>query len=387
MRIAEVRTTVVGAPWRELTFVELVADDGRVGVGEVRMVNKTETLVACVEELSPRYVVGADPFDVELLAWNLQRAEYGRVGEVSQSALGAFDVACWDLMGQSLGVPVWRLLGGRFRDRVPAYANGWYQSEREPDAIAERAEAVVARGYRGMKLDPFGAASTTLPAAERRHSLAIVEAVRERVGPDIELMIEMHGRFSPATAAVVAADLEPFVPAWIEEPIPPENLEALERVRAATVAPIATGERLHSLYDCRRAIEGGEVDILQCDLTHFGGLTPVRQLAGWAEAHYLQLAPHNVCGPVGTAANVHLAVATRNHLVLEHFNDFADPWVTQLVDEAPTVDPVDGCFPVPEEPGLGVTLDHDLCAEHPPTGGRLQLFRAGWEQRQATAES
>lgn len=383
MRIAEVRTTVVGAPWRELTFVELVADDGRIGVGEVRMVNKTGTLVACVEELAPRYVVGADPFDVELLSWQFQRAEYGRVGEVAQSALAAFDVACWDLMGQSLGVPVWKLLGGRFRERVPAYANGWYQAERDPDAIAERAEQVVARGYRGMKLDPFGAASATLSAAERRRSVAIVAAVRDRVGPDVQLMIEMHGRFTPATAAALAADLEPLDPAWIEEPIPPENLRALAQVRTATRSPIATGERLHSLYDCREAIEGGDVDVLQCDLTHFGGLTPMRQLAGWAEAHYLQLAPHNVCGPVGTAANVHLAVATRNHLVLEHFNDFADPWVANLVDEAPTVDADDGCFPLPERPGLGLALDHDVCAEHPPTGGRLELFSAGWERRQA----
>ncbi len=136
MKIAGAKVTVVGAPWRELTFLELATDAGLTGVSEVRMVNKTDTLVACIGELAPRYVVGADPFDVERLAWNVQRAEYGRPGEVTQSALAAFDVACWDLMGQSLGVPVWKLLGGKFRDRVPAYANGWYQAEREPRAIA-----------------------------------------------------------------------------------------------------------------------------------------------------------------------------------------------------------------------------------------------------------
>jgi len=134
--IVETRITVVGTPWRELVFLELTTDAGLVGVSEVRMVNKTETLVACINELAPRYVVGSDPFDVERLAWNVQRAEYGRAGEVTQSALAAFDVACWDLMGQSLSVPVWKLLGGKFRERVPAYANGWYQAEREPSAIA-----------------------------------------------------------------------------------------------------------------------------------------------------------------------------------------------------------------------------------------------------------
>src|SRR5262245_45039410 len=187
------------------------------------MVNKTDTLVACIQELAPRYVVGADPFDVERLAWNVQRAEYGRPGEVTQSALAAFDIACWDLMGQSLGVPVWKLLGGQFRDRVPAYANGWYQAEREPSAIARLASRVVARGYRALKLDPFGAASAELPAADRRRAESIVAAVREAVGADVQILVEMHGRFTPATAVRVAALLEPYDPEWIEEPVPPDR--------------------------------------------------------------------------------------------------------------------------------------------------------------------
>src|SRR2546428_6526062 len=203
------------------------------------MVNKTDTLVACVGELAPRYVVGSDPFDVERLAWNVQRAEYGRPGEITQSALAAFDVACWDLMGQSLGVPVWKLLGGRFRDRVPAYANGWYQAEREAGAIARLAKQVVARGYRALKLDPFGAASAELPAADRRRAESIIAAVRDAVGPDVQIYVEMHGRFTPATAVRVAAVLEPYDPEWIEEPGPPGNPPAPARVRNATRIPIA----------------------------------------------------------------------------------------------------------------------------------------------------
>ncbi len=158
-------------------------------------------------------------------------------------------------------------------------------------------------------------------------------AVREAVGPDIDLMIEMHGRFSPDTAAQIAVALEPFAPRWIEEPVPPENAAALASCPAARrTLSIATGERIHSIWDAAPFIEGGNVDIIQADLTHFGGFTGMRRLAGWTEAHYLTLAPHNVGGPVATAANVHFAAATRNVDILEHFNDFADPWVSELVD-------------------------------------------------------
>lgn len=380
LTISDVRTTIVGTPWRELVFVELVTEEGLVGVGEVRMVNRTETLVACVHELAPRHVIGSDPFDVELLAWKIQRSDYSRPGEVTQSALAAFDVACWDLQGQALDVPVWKLLGGRFRDRVPAYANGWYQSEREPAAIAGLARAVVERGYRALKLDPFGAASSELPAAEQRRAVEIVAAVRAAVGPDVQIFVEMHGRFTPATAVRVATALEPYAPDWIEEPVPPENPEAMKRVRAGSRLPIATGERAHLMEDIRPFIEQGLVDIVQVDMTHFGGFLQMKRLAGWADAYYLQMAPHNVCGPVGTMANLHFAVATPNYKVLEHFNDFADPWVQTLVDGAPVVE-ADGCFVRPDRPGLGVSLRHDVCARYPRTGGQIRLFEEGWEQR------
>jgi len=385
VKIVDVVTTVVGAPWRELTFVELVTDDGRRGLGEVRMVTKTDTLLACIGELANRHVLGADPFDRETLTWAIQRAEYSRPGEVTQSALAAFDLACWDLVGQELDVPVWKLLGGKFRERVRAYANGWYQTPRDPVAVAEAARDVVARGYTALKLDPFGSAELELSPSERRRSVALVAAVRDAVGTDVEIMIEMHGRFSPAAAAEIAAELEPLAPAWLEEPVALDSPTGLARVRSATHRPIATGERIHMLSDFRALIEQGAVDILQADLTHFGGFTGLRRLAAWAEAYELPLAPHNVCGPVGTAANVHFAVATPNHLILEHFNDFADSWVSELVDVAPAIDPADGCFPLPTGPGLGLRLDHAACADHPRTHAGIFLFDQGWELRGAPA--
>jgi galactonate dehydratase len=383
VKIVGVETAVVGTPWRELTFVELVTDQGLRGVGEARMVATTDTLLACIEEMAGRHVVGMDPFDLERLAWQFHWEEYSRAGELTQTVLAMFDVACHDLIGQALGEPVWRLLGGRFRDRVPAYANGWYQGKREPAAFAGFARGVVDRGYNGLKVDPFGAAAAEIDSRQLGLATEIVAAIRDEIGPDVDLMVEMHGRFTPAAAVKVARALEPYQPEWIEEPVPPYNPAGLRRVRAGTSLPIATGERIHVLPEFRELFEQGLVDVVQADLTHFGGFTGLRKLAAWADAYDLLLAPHNVCGPVGTAANVHFAVATGAYKVLEHFNDFADPWVAEVVSGAPRVDPADGCFAVPTAPGLGVRLDHAAVARHPRTHAYLNLVQEGWELRGA----
>jgi galactonate dehydratase len=343
------------------------------------MVNKTDTLLACIGELGERYVLGMDPFDVERLGWTARVHEYGRVGEVTATAMAMFDIACYDLMGQALGQPVWRLLGGRFRADVPVYANGWYQGDRNPETIKVLARGVVARGYRGLKIDPFGAGSAELSQEELETSAEIVSAVREAIGPNVALMIEMHGRFSAAVAVKVVEMLSPFSPEWVEEPVPPYNPASLRRVRQATRVPIATGERIHVVADFAPLFEGGLVDIVQADLTHFGGFTGLKKLAGYADAYDLLLAPHNVCGPVGTAANVHLAIATSNYKTLEHFNDFADPWLTELVEGASHVSQTTGSFALPTMPGLGVRLNHEACAKHPRTRAHFNLFSDGWE--------
>lgn len=381
MKITKIDIIVVGAPWRELTIVELTTDSGVTGLGEVRMVNKTDTLIAAIQELADRYIIGTDPFDLTRLAWNIQIAEYGLPGEVGQSALAAFDMACWDIMGKSLNVPVWKMLGGKFRDRVPAYANGWYQGDRDPKVIKKLAQGVVAKGYRGIKIDPFGAASAEISRSERKRALSILEAVREAVGPDVQIFLEMHGRFTGAAAMAVARDVIDVDPSWLEEPVIPTDLTSLRNVRRSTHLPIAVGERMHAAHELRPFLEEGLVDIYQIDLTHAGGITGIQQLIGWTNAYNTILAPHNVCGPIGTAAALHVAVACPNFKVLEHFNDFADPWVFDIVEGAPRIDPADGCFAVPSLPGLGVTLNRAECEKHPRTGGRLALFSEGWENR------
>lgn len=382
MKITHFEVFVVGAPWRELTIVRVHTDEGISGLGEVRMVNKTDTLLAAIQELGERYVVGTDPFEVNRLAWNVQVAEYGIPGEVGQSALAAFDIACWDIMGKALGQPVWRLLGGAFRDTVMAYANGWYQGDRDPKVIGGLARAVVDRGYRALKIDPFGAAASALSKKDHRTAQDILRAVRDEVGPEVEIYVEMHGRFTGAAAAMVVADASAIEPSWLEEPTLPLDVGGLRQVRAATPYPIALGERIHHPEELRPFLEQNLVDIVQVDVTHHGGITGYMRLVGWTNAYNVQLAPHNVCGPVGTAAALHCCIAAPNVKVLEHFNDFADPWVHDLVTNPPSVDQETGTFAKPTAPGLGIELNDDVVAAHPRTGGRLALYNEGWEKRQ-----
>lgn len=380
MKISKVRPLVMGTPWRNLTFLILETDEGLTGVGEVRMINNTDALLGYISEAAPRHVLGQDPFNRELIVDTMRRNDYSRAGEVAMSGIALIEMACWDIMGKALNQPVYRLMGGAVRQKIKAYANGWYTVERTPEEFAKAAKAVVARGYDAAKLDPFGSGFYELDRAERSRSISLVEAVRDATGPDFDIFVEMHGRFSPAVAIGLAHDLEPYKPGWIEEPVPPENLAALKKVANAVRTPIATGERIHSRTECRELFELQACDIVQIDLSHFGGISEARKLAAWAESYYMLMAPHNVCGPVATAANLHLAACTPNFKIQEHFNDFADAWVKGAVVQYPEV--VDGYFSLPEGPGLGVILNEDFIKEHPRKNIHFDLYAEDWQKRQ-----
>jgi galactonate dehydratase len=381
MRIVEVRPLVLGTAWRNLTFVVVRTDEGIEGVGEVRMVNHTEALLGYLAEAVPTHVLGADPFEIEALVQRMMRNDYARPGEIEMSGVAVIEMACWDIVGKALGQPLYRLLGGAVRERIKAYANGWYTVERTPEQFHAAAKGVLERGYRALKLDPFGASTWQLSRAERARAAALVEAVRDAVGPDVEILIEMHGRFTPATAVAVARELERFAPGWIEEPVPPENLKALRKVSQAVAVPVATGERIHVRHEFRELLELQAADVIQPDVTMCGGLLEIRKLAAWAEAYYVLVAPHNVGGPVSTAACLHLAACMPNFTILEHFNDFADPYVKAAAPGNPEV--VEGSFALPQGPGLGVSLDEDVIAEHPRASVHFDLFREDWQYRQA----
>jgi galactonate dehydratase len=383
VKIIDARTFVVGSSWRNLTIVRLRTDDGLEGVGEARMVNHTQALLGYLEYALPAHVLGGDPFEIERLVQRMWRADYERVGNVEMSGLAAVEVACWDLVGKALGQPVHRLLGGAVRDRVKAYANGWYTVERTPQEFHDAARRVVERGYRALKVDPFGDGTYELEPAERRRVIELVEAIRDAIGPDADLFIEMHGRFAPAAAVSIARDLERFAPAWIEEPVPPENLAALERVRREVRIPVASGERIHVRHEFRELFERQAADIVQVDITTCGGLLEAKKIAAWAEAYYLLMAPHNVGGPISTAAALHLAACTPNFKIQEHFNDFGEGHVKDVAPGNPEVGE-DGCFPLPTAPGLGVTLDEDVVDAHPRQEVRFDLFTPDWQFRQGT---
>ncbi|MCX2728409.1 mandelate racemase/muconate lactonizing enzyme family protein [Thermomicrobium sp. 4228-Ro] len=380
MRIVDVKTYVLGTAWRNLTFVEVHTDEGITGVGEARMLNHTDALLGYLAEAVPNHVLGSDPFRIEDLVFRMMRNDYARPDYVMMSGIAAIEIACWDIMGKALGLPVYQLLGGAVRDRIKAYANGWYTVERTPEEFAEAARRAVARGYRALKLDPFGAGYYELELDEKRRAVALVEAVREAVGPDVEILIEMHGRFNPATAIEMARLLEPYRPGWIEEPVPPHNLAALKKVAEQVTIPVATGERIHTRYDFRELFELQAADVIQPDITHLGGLLETKKLAAWADAYYILVAPHNVCGPVGTAANLHLAACTTNFKIQEHFNDFAEEFVKAAAPGLPEV--VDGYFPLPSGSGLGVQLDHTVLEQYPRRRIFFNLFAEDWHRRQ-----
>src|SRR3954449_6013667 len=382
MKIVDVTTHVVSTAWRNLTFVRVRTDDGLEGVGEVRMINHTDALVGYLAEAVPNHVLGHDPRNIEDLVRRMYLGDYARPGEIAMSAIATIEMACWDIYGKSVGLPVYQLLGGAVRERIKAYANGWYTVERTPEEFHAAAERAIERGYRALKFDPFGAGFYELDRGEKSKVIALVEAVRDAVGPEAEILLEMHGRFNPATAVEMARELERFKPSWVEEPVPPENLAALKKASEKITIPIATGERIHTRYDYRELFELQAADIVQPDITHFGGLLETKKLAAWADAYYVLVAPHNVGGPVATAANLHLAACTTNFKIQEHFNDFADAWVRDVAPGLPEVGD-DGCFPVPDAPGLGVRVDWDAVAEHPREHVHFDLDAEDWHFREA----
>lgn len=248
----------------------------------------------------------------------------------------------------------------------------------------EAALAAVARGYRALKFDPFGSSFFEFTPAERRRSLHPIEAVRSAVGPDIELYIEMHGRFTPSGAAWMAREIAPLRPGWLEEPVPPENLRALGKLARAIAPlgiPIATGERIHTPADARELIERQACDILQTDISQFGGLANARKIAALADLAHIRMAPHNVGGPVATAVALHFNACTTNAFVQENFNDFDAPHVMAAAPGNPTLGS-DGCVALPTGPGLGVEVDEAVLAAHPPGGIHFDLRARDWQKRE-----
>jgi galactonate dehydratase len=370
MRIVTQRVFVANVSRTNFVFVKLYTDAGVEGVGEATLEWKTLAVVAALEELE-RALVGRDPFEVDAIVERLHRDSYWRTGAVFRTALGAVEAALLDIKGKALGVPVYELLGGRFRDRVRCYANHWFFGARTPEDYARKARAAVAMGYRALKWDPFDVADREMDRRQRRETIAIVEAVRAAVGPDVDLMLDAHGRLDVPTAIAMCRALATFDLAWIEEPIPPESVDALAQVRAASPVPIAAGERWYEPGRFLEALAKGAVDILQPDVSHAGGLGETKRIAHLAHLHHIPVAPHNPVGPVMNAMTLHAAVAIPNFSVFETVSVDV-PWRKELVRE--TLRFEDGAILAPTAPGLGVELVEEACARFPYVPTDLPLY-------------
>ena len=374
MKIAGFETLLANAGLRNYLFLRLRTDTGLTGVGEATLEWQERTVQALAHEWVEGRVLGRDPFDVEAIIGGMIRDQY-QGGSTVMTAISGVEIALWDIIGKATGQPVYRLLGGRCHDRIPAYANGWYGGARTPEEYAERARAAVARGYRALKFDPFGTAWKVLAAEEVEAVVDVVAAVRQAVGEAIGLMIEFHGRLGAGAAIPVIRRLEPFHPAWCEEPVAPECLDLLAEVKRATACPIAAGERLYTQADFYRLTALRAVDVVQMDLAHCGGILAGKKIAAMAAPQDLLVAPHCSIGPVALAACLHFDVSTPNFLVQEAFAEFDVPWRIAMVGGWNPIR--DGEFVLGDAPGLGLELDDSVIADHPYVA---QAFPSLWDR-------
>ncbi len=386
--ITDIETYIVANPWKPWVFVRVETDAGVHGIAEATTHSKSRTVVEAFDEMAG-YFIGADPFDTERLLLEAYRNEWYSANLINTTVISAIDTACWDIKGKLLDRPVYELLGGAVNGTaLRAYANGWYTDTRgEPARFGEAAERVIADGYDALKFDPFGNAWERMDRTRRNRAVETVAAVRDAVGPDVDLLIEGHGRFTPGAAVELARDLEPYDPTWFEEPCPADNLDGLRRVAERSRVPIATGERLMGKHAFADLLTQTDVDIIQPDLVNTGGVTEGKKIAAMAEAEHVSFAPHNPQGPVATAVCAHVCATTPNFMIQEVFEDYDVDWKGDLLDDPIEIE--NGTLHVPSGPGLGVDLDLNAVREHAYTGANaepMNLFEAGWETRSMGAD-
>lgn len=369
MKITAITTRIVNAEMRNWVFVKVETDQpGLSGWGEATLEWKTRAVVGAIEDLAP-LLLGRDPRDIEQAVRVMKKHSFWRLGVIGMSAVSGIEVALWDIAGKIYGVPVWRLLGGKVRDRVRVYTHlglgdmrAVYETLDEAPLVA-RAHELLEKGYRAFKavFIPYTHYHAPLPDVDK--VARMMEALRAAVGPAVEIMVDFHGR--PASVAAALAYLEalaPGRPMFAEEVLPPGETAALRAVAARSPVPLATGERLIDRAEFHDLFAAGAVSIVQPDICHCGGLWEARKIAAMAEAVSVGVAPHNPLGPIAGVAALHFAVATPNHVIQEEMVG-AVPWYGEVV-RGP-IRMVDGSWQVPDAPGLGIEVDEAACARHP----------------------
>jgi galactonate dehydratase len=379
MKITDVTTYIVGNPWKNWVFTRVDTDEGIHGIGEATLNGFAKTVETAIHELK-RFVIGQDPFDVENHSLRLFREVYSDGGQIQGAALSGIEFACWDIMGKALGQPVYKLLGGRCHERLRVYANGWYRGPREPQSFHDKAKDVVAKGYTALKFDPFGAAWRVVDRADFALAIEIIAAVREAVGPNVDILVEGHNRFSVHTALQFAEAMAPYQPTWFEAPVPPQRIADMVAVAQRSPVPVACGEDYYCAQQFSELLSHGAVQIIQLEPQYLG-MTISKQVCGMVNAFHGVTAPHSAQGPLCSLACAHLNTATPNFFIHETFDEFNDEWSRRILTNPVTIR--DGYIELePERVGWGTDLNYDEIVNYPYNPNNyLPLFRAGWERR------
>ncbi|MBI4553739.1 MAG: mandelate racemase/muconate lactonizing enzyme family protein [Candidatus Latescibacteria bacterium] len=374
MKITDIRTAEVRGHGYSL-FVRVYTDEGITGTGEcIHGGSGAPQLVAAMKDM----LIGENPLDVDRLFEKVRRAYIfnGALAGNVVTALTGIEIALWDLAGRAAGLPVYRLLGGKFRDKIRVYCDCHAGEENNPESYAKRAREVVAMGFNAIKFDIDDGSSPykldrwnwSITPGELHSMVDKVAAIRSAVGPAVDVCIDMHGRYDLSAGIRVAQALEPYDLMWLEEPVPPENVDAMREVKRSTKTPICTGENLYLRYGFRELLEQQAVDVIMPDIPKCGGLSECRKIANMAEVYYISFAPHNVCGPLGTIASCHVCASIPNFLVIEwHWVD-RPHWHELVLADPPLIQ--NGYITVPDAPGLGVELNEEAARKYlrPGTG-------------------
>jgi len=351
------------ATWAGNSIVlKLTTSDGTIGYGEAVPTLRVQPVIQSLREVG-RVYKGRDPLDMELNIHEWYKHDfYLPVSFESTTALSAFDIACWDIVGKHFGAPIHQLVGGSFRKSVRVYANGWYDKCVTPEQFGERAKKFAAMGYTALKFDPFGTHYDSIDSKGLETAYARVKAVKDATASSVQLLIEHHGRFDPNAAIAIARKLGEFDPLFMEEPVHPDNLEGLRKYRKATDVRVALGERILTKEQAAFVLANNLTDYLQIDITNIGGVTVARKVAAMAEAYGVEMAFHNAFGPIQNAVTVQLDAAIPNFLIQESFYDCFPTWKRQLVRDQSKIE--NGQTKVPTTPGIGVEVDEKVLEAH-----------------------
>lgn len=375
MKITDVKTMTL-AGYKVWNYVRIETDEGITGLGEAHPGEGVADVI--VKRLRPQ-ILGRDPLQVEPLYTHMVSANTGQsVGGTLLAGISGVETALWDVAGKALRVPAYRLLGGKYRDRIRLYADVGRGRNRTdtPEAWAERAREGVADGFQAIKFDIDHSADELrhdpvnrgLSLAELERMTALVAAVREAVGEGVDVCIDCHGIYNVRDAILLAERLEPFNLMFLEDPVPPENIEAMGKVTASTSIPICTGEFVHRRDGFRRLIHEQACDMLHVDVSSTGGMLEAKKIADLADLYYMPFAAHNITSPVGIAAAAHVCATVRNlHIMELPYHADQVTWRWDLVrTEEPLIQ--DGAFVLPEGPGLGIELNEEVAREHLKAG-------------------